>query len=64
MDPILLLAEQYDLKVVEDCAQAHGAIYKGQKAGSFGDFGAFSFYPTKNLGALGMRELSPVKIMN
>lgn len=53
MDPILLLAEQYDLKVVEDCAQAHGAIYKGQKAGSFGDFGAFSFYPTKNLGALG-----------
>ncbi|MFC3354312.1 DegT/DnrJ/EryC1/StrS family aminotransferase [Sphingobacterium zeae] len=53
MDPILLLAEQYDLKVVEDCAQAHGAIYKGLKAGSFGDFGAFSFYPTKNLGALG-----------
>jgi len=53
MDPILLLAEKYGLKVVEDCAQAHGAIYNGQKAGSFGDFGAFSFYPTKNLGALG-----------
>jgi len=53
MDPILRLADQYDLKVVEDCAQAHGAIYKGQKAGSFGNFGAFSFYPTKNLGALG-----------
>ncbi len=53
MDPILRLADQYDLKVVEDCAQAHGAYYKGEKAGSFGDFGAFSFYPTKNLGALG-----------
>jgi dTDP-4-amino-4,6-dideoxygalactose transaminase len=53
MEPILRLATQYGLKIVEDCAQAHGAIYKGQKAGSFGDFGAFSFYPTKNLGALG-----------
>ena len=53
MDPILQLADQYELKVVEDCAQAHGAIYKGRKAGAFGDFGAFSFYPTKNLGALG-----------
>ncbi|WP_418361118.1 DegT/DnrJ/EryC1/StrS family aminotransferase [Sphingobacterium detergens] len=53
MDPILQLAYQHDLKVIEDCAQAHGAIYKGQKAGSFGNFGAFSFYPTKNLGALG-----------
>ncbi|WP_104383939.1 DegT/DnrJ/EryC1/StrS aminotransferase family protein [Sphingobacterium sp. HMA12] len=53
MDSILLLAKQYNLKVIEDCAQAHGAIYKGQKAGSFGEFGAFSFYPTKNLGALG-----------
>lgn len=53
MDPILRLADQYDFRIVEDCAQAHGAIYNGQKAGSFGDFGAFSFYPTKNLGALG-----------
>ncbi|MNK20097.1 dTDP-3-amino-3,6-dideoxy-alpha-D-galactopyranose transaminase [compost metagenome] len=53
MDPILQLADQYNLRVVEDCAQAHGAYYKGGKAGSFGDFGAFSFYPTKNLGALG-----------
>lgn len=53
MDPILQLADQYSLRVVEDCAQAHGAYYKGGKAGSFGDFGAFSFYPTKNLGALG-----------
>ncbi len=53
MDPILQLSAQYDLKIIEDCAQAHGAEYNGQKAGSFGDFGAFSFYPTKNLGALG-----------
>ncbi|WP_241254850.1 MULTISPECIES: DegT/DnrJ/EryC1/StrS family aminotransferase [Sphingobacterium] len=53
MDPILQLADQYGLKVIEDCAQAHGASYKDKKAGSFGDFGAFSFYPTKNLGALG-----------
>jgi dTDP-4-amino-4,6-dideoxygalactose transaminase len=53
MDPIMVLAQKYDLKVIEDCAQAHGASYKGQKTGTFGDFGAFSFYPTKNLGALG-----------
>ncbi|WP_069660427.1 DegT/DnrJ/EryC1/StrS family aminotransferase [Arcticibacter eurypsychrophilus] len=53
MDPIMALAGQYDLKVVEDCAQSHGAEYKGKKTGTFGDFGAFSFYPTKNLGALG-----------
>lgn len=53
MDPIMALAKKYNLKVIEDCAQAHGAKYKGKKIGSFGDFGAFSFYPTKNLGALG-----------
>ncbi len=53
MDPILHLAAKYNLKVIEDCAQAHGAMYKGKKAGTFGEFGAFSFYPTKNLGALG-----------
>jgi dTDP-4-amino-4,6-dideoxygalactose transaminase len=53
MDKILGIAQKYDLKVVEDAAQAHGATFKGQKAGSFGDFGCFSFYPTKNLGALG-----------
>jgi dTDP-4-amino-4,6-dideoxygalactose transaminase len=53
MDPILQIAADYDLKVIEDCAQAHGARYKGKLAGTFGDFGAFSFYPTKNLGALG-----------
>lgn len=53
MDPILAIAEQNGLKVVEDCAQSHGALYKGKMTGTFGAFGAFSFYPTKNLGALG-----------
>ena len=53
MDPIHNLCNKYDLKLIEDCAQSHGAIYKGKKTGTFGDFGAFSFYPTKNLGALG-----------
>lgn len=53
MPPILEIAGKYDLKVIEDCAQAHGARYKGKTAGSFGHCAAFSFYPTKNLGALG-----------
>lgn len=53
MDSIMEIAKQHQLKVIEDCAQAHGAKYKGQLAGTFGDFGAFSFYPTKNLGAMG-----------
>jgi dTDP-4-amino-4,6-dideoxygalactose transaminase len=53
MDPILEIAEKYNLKVIEDAAQAHGATYKRGKAGSFGDAAAFSFYPGKNLGALG-----------
>ncbi|MDX5480950.1 MAG: DegT/DnrJ/EryC1/StrS family aminotransferase [Hymenobacteraceae bacterium] len=53
MEPLLQLAQEHKLKVVEDAAQAHGAGYKGQKAGSFGHASAFSFYPTKNLGALG-----------
>jgi dTDP-4-amino-4,6-dideoxygalactose transaminase len=53
MQPIMNLADSHDLKVIEDCAQSHGASYKGKKTGTFGDFGAFSFYPTKNLGALG-----------
>ena len=53
MDDISCIADSHSLKVVEDVAQAHGAKYKNKKAGSFGDFGAFSFYPTKNLGALG-----------
>lgn len=53
MDPIMEIAKKHGLKVVEDCAQAHGATYKGQKIGSFGDAAGFSFYPGKNLGALG-----------
>lgn len=53
MQPIMAIARDHQLKVIEDCAQAHGAKYKNKLAGTFGDFGAFSFYPTKNLGALG-----------
>lgn len=53
MDSIITIAKKYNLFVVEDCAQAHGAIYKGKKAGEFGDAAGFSFYPGKNLGALG-----------
>ena len=53
MDPIMDVAKKYSLYVVEDCAQAHGATYKGQKVGTFGDAAGFSFYPGKNLGALG-----------
>jgi dTDP-4-amino-4,6-dideoxygalactose transaminase len=53
MEPILAIAKKYNLKVIEDCAQSHGAKYKGQLSGSFGDYAAHSFYPTKNLGALG-----------
>ncbi len=52
MDAITAIAEKHQLHIVEDCAQAHGAMYKNKKAGTFGVFGAFSFYPTKNLGAL------------
>ncbi len=53
MEPILAIAKKYNLKVIEDCAQSHGAKYKGKLSGSFGDYAAHSFYPTKNLGALG-----------
>ena len=51
MGPIMEIARKYGLKVIEDCAQAHGAIYKGHKVGTFGDVACFSFYPGKNLGA-------------
>jgi len=53
MDAIMALASQHNLKVLEDAAQAHGALYKGRRAGGLGDAASFSFYPTKNLGALG-----------
>jgi dTDP-4-amino-4,6-dideoxygalactose transaminase len=53
MDALLALARRYELKVVEDAAQAHGATYKNRAAGSFGHAAGFSFYPGKNLGACG-----------
>lgn len=53
MDHIIELAKKYNLKVIEDAAQAHGAEYKGEKVGSIGDVACFSFYPGKNLGAYG-----------
>ncbi|MCX6712808.1 MAG: DegT/DnrJ/EryC1/StrS family aminotransferase [Candidatus Vogelbacteria bacterium] len=53
LDKIMEIANKHGLTVIEDCAQAHGAEYKGKKVGTFGAFGCFSFYPTKNLGAFG-----------
>lgn len=53
MDPVMEIARKHKLYVLEDCAQAHGAMYKGRRIGSFGDAAGFSFYPGKNLGALG-----------
>lgn len=53
MNPIIQIAKKHSLAIIEDCAQSHGARYFGKVCGSFGDFGAHSFYPTKNLGALG-----------
>ena len=53
MDPIMDVARKHNLRVIEDCAQSHGATYKGKKTGTFGDVACFSFYPGKNLGAYG-----------
>ena len=53
MDPIIELAKKYNLWIIEDCAQAHLAKYKDKLVGTFGDFGTYSFYPGKNLGAIG-----------
>lgn len=53
LDPILAIAKEHGLKVIEDCAQCVGAMYKGRRTGSIGDISCFSFYPTKNLGAIG-----------
>lgn len=51
--PILEIARRFNIRVIEDCAQAHGAWYQAKRVGGWGDMGCFSFYPTKNLGALG-----------
>ncbi|WP_421775342.1 DegT/DnrJ/EryC1/StrS family aminotransferase [Gracilimonas sp.] len=61
MDPIMNIAKEYNLTVVEDAAQAIGAEYRGRRAGSIGDFGCFSFFPSKNLGAFGDAGLVTVK---
>lgn len=53
LDPIIRIARSHNLRVIEDCAQAHGATYRGRRVGSLGDIACFSFYPTKNLGAIG-----------
>lgn len=53
MEAVMKIAEKYGLKVIEDCAQSHGALYNGKTTGTFGDVGCFSFYPSKNLGAFG-----------
>ena len=53
LQAIISIAEQHGIRVIEDCAQAHGAMYRDRRVGSWGDIACFSFYPTKNLGAIG-----------
>lgn len=61
MDPLMDIAKEFNLKVIEDAAQSIGALYKGKQAGTIGDFGCFSFFPSKNLGAFGDAGLITVK---
>ena len=64
MDAIMDIARRYELLVIEDCCQAIGATYKGKMVGTFGEFGCFSFYPTKNLGGMGDGGLLVTKSEN
>jgi dTDP-4-amino-4,6-dideoxygalactose transaminase len=61
MDRVMGIAQKHGLRVIEDCAQAFGASLDGKKVGSFGEFGCFSFYPSKNLGAVGDGGLMTLK---
>lgn len=62
MDPIVDCCKKHNLFLIEDCAQSHGSTYKNKKSGTFGDMAAFSFYPTKNLGAL--RDAGAIVVNN
>ena len=68
MAQIMEIAKKHNLYVIEDCAQAHGAMYKNKISGSFGDAAGFSFYPGKNLGALGdagaVRSVLPFRLLH